>query len=590
MSTDIERELRQLGHVMLTTSTPITTDEVTRHPTPALSVQRATGVPLERGRRHRPDPRARPHRPWLAAAVVAIVVAGIAAVWAVSRNDTATPPAPADQPTAPAPATKLPPGQDGAGGTASGVAVPEPGTATTAEPLVQPIPVVREQAEWAPAPWDDIAVAPGSVGFYDVDTAELPDDLSARLGTPTVWDTSYLMNFFRCPTWEAAPGSVTDGTIDATGITCTGIEGGYREVVEFGDSLSIGSGIGRSDWTNNTVPTIETLLTGLADGSLWGYETHATPPEPTLHDIDGVAAVSYLEGDHSYLVLEPTPGTFAWLHGRGLDDADLEAVARALRPVELPATVPVPIVLGPDVAHPTANGTAQMKMVWLNGQPCVGLQIEMECTPADAGPAIVTGGIGTTGQQPAVAAIVPAGQDYQLTVALFGMSEWQEVPPAFSGLGITTHVYVPDNERLFAARLTDPNSDEIAAATWGIDSMINGFAPDLVAEGRTDGIAWVVVRQDPAWDGVPPMVTYRGGGYCLLLFEAGGGWAPMCPPADPPTSGLGVDADYHDDLNLIEAGPDVTSLNCGDVPLDIITDDHLDNRRFVITTCDNPTR
>jgi len=128
MSTDIEHEFRQLGDVMLRNSTSITSDEVTRHGTPSTPspIRRVNGVPVERGRRHHPVPRARPRRPWLAAAVVAIVVAGIAAVWAVSRNDAATPPVPADQPAAPvstapssdsdeAPATELPSGPDNAG-------------------------------------------------------------------------------------------------------------------------------------------------------------------------------------------------------------------------------------------------------------------------------------------------------------------------------------------------------------------------------------------------------------------------------------------------------------------------------------------
>ena len=178
--------------------------------------------------------------------------------------------------------------------------------------------------------------------------------------------------------------------------------------------------------------------------------------------------------------------------------------------------------------------------------------------------------------------------EYQLRVALFGVDEWQVVPRSFIGLGITTYVYTPSEERLFAARLADPAGDEIAAANWGIESMINGSAPDLVAEGRSNGTAWVVVRQDPAWDGPPPSMTYKGG-YCLLLFEVSGAWAPLCPPAEPPATGLGAEADYHDQLNLIEVGTDITALYCDGTPLDIITDDHLHNRRFVISTCDNPT-
>lgn len=600
MSTDIERELRQLGDAMSRTSTPITGDEVTRRGTPSdLSpIGRVNGLPVERGRRHHPASRERPNRPWLAVAVVAIVVAGIAAVWAVARNDTATPPVPADQPTGPvstaatsdsdeAPASELPSGPVDEGGGPSGVAVPEPSEGSSAQPLVEPIQIALEEGERPAVLWDEVKLAPGTVGWYDVNNADLPDELAVRLGGQIYWDLPYLMGSFRCPNWDAGAGSVVDGTIDAAGVTCDGLQGGYREFVEFGANLSVGTGFGRSDWTNNEVPTIETLLFGLADGSLWGYETHDTPPEPTRHDIDGVEAVSYRVGDHAYLVLEPTPGTFVWLNGRGLSDPELESVAEALEPEYLVATVPVPLVLGPDSPGGTVDGSAQLQLVWIDGVPCVSFDLSIECTPADSGPALVVAGRDGRGQQPSVAAIVPAGDDYRLTVALFGIDEWQTVPRTFIGLGLATYVYRPSDERLFSARLADPDGDEIAAASWGIDSMINGFAPDLVAEGRTDDIAWVVVRQGPAWDGAPPSSGYRDG-YCLVLFEAGGGSSPLCPPTDPPAGGLGVEADYHDELNLIEVGPDVTSLDCGDTPLDIITDDHLDNRRFVVSTCDEP--
>ena len=593
MNTDIERELRQLGDVMLRTSEPVTVDEIAHAPIPTTStpVQRVNGTMLDH---ERPRHRARPageRRRWLTAAAVAMVVGGITAVWAVARNEPATPSIPADQPVTP----RSVPSEANTAGEAdpsdqidrtSAVTVPEPGDTTSVLPLVEPIPVTRDQVDQPSAPWDDIAVAPGTVGWYDLDTAVVPNDLAARLGEPMVWDTSYMMNFYRCPTWQAGTGSVADGTLDATGITCDGLEGGYREVVEFGDTLGVGTGIGRSDWTNNELPTIETLLFGLANGSLWGYEDHDTPPEPTRHDIDGVNAVSYRVDDHAYLVLEPTPGTFVWLHARGLSDTDLEAAARALEPVELPDALPVPIVLGPDLAD--THGSTQLKLMWLDGRPCVGLHTAATaCTPADAGPALITASIGAEGQRPSVAAITPAGDDYQLTIALFGIDEWQTVPRTFIGLGITSYVYPPSNERLFEARLTDPNGDQIAAATWSVDSMINGFAPDLVGEGRTDGIAWVVVRQDPAWDGPPPSAGYRDG-YCLLLFEAGDGFAPLCPPAEPPVSGLGVPADYHRQLTLIEVAADITSLTCDGTPLDIIVDDRLDNRRFVVSSCDDP--
>ena len=277
MNTDIERELRQLGDVMLRTSEPVTVDEIEHAPIPTTSspVQRVNGTTLDH---ERPRHRARPageRRRWLTAAAVAMVVGGITAVWAVARNEPATPSLPADQPATPG---SVPSEANTAGETnpsdqndrIPAVTVPEPGDTTSVLPLVEPIPVTRDQVDQPPAPWDDITVAPGTVGWYDLDTAVVPNDLAARLGEPMVWDTSYMMNFYRCPNWQAGTGSVVDGTLDATGITCDGLEGGYREVVEFGDTLGVGTGIGRSDWTNNELPTIETLLFGLANDEV-GY-------------------------------------------------------------------------------------------------------------------------------------------------------------------------------------------------------------------------------------------------------------------------------------------------------------------------------
>lgn len=583
MPTDLQRELRHLGDAMLRTSEPISLGELDAENRQSTEPTRMHG---DLG--HEPDQgesRSRASRPWLAAAAVLLVVAGVTAVWAAT--DRTTEPEAVDQPTAPVSSV---PSDD-----PNGSAPDEPTSdrTTSEQPvtqlLVDPIPVTWSETDQPLAPWNEVALSPGSIGWHEVDTAALPPELAERLGEATLWDPAYLMNFFRCPSWRAAEGSVVDGTLDASGVTCDQAVGGYRESVAYGDVLSVGTGTGRSDWTDNTDPTIETLLVGLADGSLWGYDTHDTPPAPTRHDVDGIDAVSYRSGDHTYLVMEPAPGTFVWLHGNGLSDTELETIARSLRPVDLPSSVPVPLILGPDIPHPSTNGSAQLKLVWLDGRPCVGLQIELECTPADAGPALVTGGTGMFDQQPAVAAIVPSGADYQLKVALFGIDEWQTVPRTFIGVGITTYVYTPTSERLFSARLADPSGNEIAAAGWGIESMINAFAPDLVAEGRTDGVAWVVVRQDPEWDGPPPSMVHMGGGYCLLLFEASGGFAPLCPPAEPPATGLGAQADYHDRLDLIEVAADITTLSCNGEPLDIITDDHLGNRRFAISTCANPT-
>jgi len=77
--------------------------------------------------------------------------------------------------------------------------------------------------------------------------------------------------------------------------------------------------------------------------------------------------------------------------------------------------------------------------------------------------------------------------------------------------------------------------------------------------------------------------------YCLLL-SASGEFAPLCPPPDPPASGLGVRADYHETLDLVEIAADVTSVRCGGVDMMIFVDDQLDGRRrFAVVSCDDTT-
>lgn len=451
--------------------------------------------------------------------------------------------------------------------------------------LVEPVAVHWEESS---SPWDDVVVAPGTVGWYELDLASLPVNLRDRLGAPTAWDPAYAARFLRCTSWQAGAGSVTDGTLAAADVTCDGLSGGYSEFVDFGDVLAVGSGAGSSTWSGDAPTTAESLLWGLADGSLWGYETYPAPPEPTRHDLGGATALSYRSGDHAYLVVEPTPGTFAWLHGRDLDDNDLETLALHLQPADLPASLPVPLVLGSDINQGQVGAAAQLKLVWLRGRACVGLQLSEECTPTDDGPTLVRGSLSDTDQHPSVAAVVPAGHDVKLTVDLFGIDQPQPVPRAFIGVGIVTFVYPPGNERLVAAHLIDSDGAIAATTEWGIESMINGFAPDLIAEGRTDDEAWVVIRQDPAWTGPAPTTRYRQGSYCWLLFEAGGGQAPLCPPAQPPATALGTRADYHDHHDLIEVAADVSSLTCDGVALDILTDDRLAGRRFVVAPCDDP--
>ncbi len=565
---DMERRLRVACRAVI----PVLLDAAHASVSDAGGCRDATASELSLRPTHRRPRVSRSRHPGASVAALVLVIGLLGALIATALVRAGGPGARIDAPQASAPVF-VP--------TAPGALDPT----ESARDVVQSVDVPWDSST---SPWDDVAVAPGTFGWYELEVESVAAELRDRLGSPNSWEPGYAARFLRCTSWQAGTGSVTDGTLTAADVLCDGLSGGYSEMVEFGDVLAIGSGTGPSVWSGGATPTIESLLWGLADGSLWGYETYSTPPEPTRHDVGEATAVSYRSGDHAYMVLEPVPGTFAWLHGRGLSDADLETLAVHLRPAELPPALPVPLVLGADIDQ-GAVGAAQLKLVWFEGRPCVGLQLFESCTPVDEGPALVRGALGSTGQHPSVAAVFPAGAGLELTVELFGLDEPQHLVREFVGVGISTEVYVPGSERLLAAHLTDRDGGVIATTVWGLDSMINGFAPDLIAEGRTDGEAWVVIRQDPAWTGATPSTSYGEGDYCWLLFEADGGSAPLCPPDHPPATAFGARADRHDDLDLIEVAADVTSLACGDIALEIIVDAQLDGRRFVVTPCDDPS-
>ena len=115
----------------------------------------------------------------------------------------------------------------------------------------------------------------------------------------------------------------------------------------------------------------------------------------------------------------------------------------------------------------------------------------------------------------------------------------------------------------------------------------------VIAQGTTDDTDWIVQRQDPTQQAqMNEMYMGQSEGltipYCLLL-SASGEYAPLCPPPDPPASGLGVRADYHETLDLVEIATDVTGVRCDSVDMTIFVDDQLDGRRFAVVSCDDPT-
>ena len=461
------------------------------------------------------------------------------------------------------------------------------------EILVAPVDVPWLESDMPTPPWDPITIAPGTFWRYELDMSLVSADLRALLGDASTMDDGFVSSFFTCDSWQPAVGSVMDGTLTAADMMCTQLSGGYREVVEHGDVLSIGSGTGRSIWTPGPPTSAEDLLNGLAPGSLRGHEDSAGTPVVTVRDVDGTPAASARSGDQAYLVLEPDDGQFAWLHGRGLDDDQLFELAGALRRITAPDALRVPVGLGPDAANDGSSDGTQLRLVWLDGRPCVGIRLWERCTPADVGPTLVRGHRFGDEQLPSVAAIVPAGGTEQLVVELFGVEAPTRPERTFAGLGIESWTFWPGTERLISATLFGSAGETLSFTQWSVQSLLDDAPSDLMAEGRTSGTAWVVVRQDPSSASRPTpgeqATVYFGGAYCWLLSEAGGGGiGGLCPPAAGPPSGFGSSSLGNATLSLIELGPDVDALTCGDEPLEIVIDPQLDGRRFAVTSCDDP--
>lgn len=465
------------------------------------------------------------------------------------------------------------------------------------EILIAPIDIEWPESDMPTPPWDPISIAPGTFWRYEVDISAVSADLRAQVGDPTSLSDGFASMFYTCSAWDPVAGSVADNTLAASDVTCNQLSGGYREVVQYGEQLAVGSGTGRSDWAPAFPHTIEQLLGGLSEGSLWSYDTQSDPPNPRFHDIEGIVAVSHRSADQAYLVLEPEPGEYAWLRGNGLDDEQLLELAAALRRVPAPRSLNVPLGLGPEMSNDGSSDGTQMKLIWLDGRPCVGIRLWERCTPADLGPTLVRGYRGSNELLPSIGAIVAEGGTEHLAVQLFGLDGPTRVDRAFVGLGIETWTFWPGTERMVSATLSGSDGETLGFTTWTLESIVGSGAADVLAEGRTSGTAWVAVRQDPASPSAPEAqaTSYFGGGYCWLLHEAGGGFAGLCPTGDPPATGLGAFKPVeptvgilHETLSLVEVADDVTELRCGRELLPIIADPGLDGRRFAITPCGDP--
>jgi hypothetical protein len=515
-------------------------------------------------------------RRWLAVAASIVVVAGIAAVWAaVANRNLDEPPAPVQQPV-----TSPPPSNTSDNDTAAATTtVPGEVSITPGATWIGNVRTVPndESGGWYDPPWDPIPIASGTVGWFEAGD-NLPGDLAALRDVAGA-DADGLAGFFTCRDW----------TLDGDGApTCTGLGGGNGiEHVTYGDQLGVGVELGNTD--------ARTQLWAQAQGSLWGYDQVTEPPEPTIIDVGDIEGYSYRDGDQAYLAWEYQPGVVVWLDSNGLDDNQLADIAVGVRPVELPTELPLPLQL--DDPEPISVGggsnslNAALKVGYLDGQLCAGIELWEQCVIPDA-PAIVGVAVWGDGKADRFAAIVPTGTDATLRVNLYDQG-WQTIPLETTGFGFDAATWDGNSDRILEAELISATGDTLAD-TGPLESVLPGSG-ETVAEGSS-GVAWIVHRQDPQDPnaGQGPAGGYVGDRdsaefpYCLLL-SGPSEYAPLCPSDNPPVTGIGQHADYHNTLDLVEIATDVTTIQCDGVDMPTFLDPVLDGRRFAVTTCDNPT-
>ena len=283
------------------------------------------------------------------------------------------------------------------------------------------IPFAPVEDENSTVPWDEVAIAPGTVGWFQL--GDIPPALSARIGQAHHWSHAYTSQFFQCETWTE-----TDSKI-----ACSKLAGGnYISHNSYGADVEVGVQLG-----DGLEPAA--VLWQLAQGSLWGYDTVTTPPEPVQVPIGTITGWSYRNDDDlAYLVWERAPGEIVWLKTQGFTDVEMSQLATVTEPAVLPAALPVLIPIGTSVTD--LNGLERrLKLASFDGIRCVGISMFNQCTRVDQGPALVRS---LDGSAPTVAAVAPIGTAASLVVTL-GNGERVEVALTDARLGLETAIYSP---------------------------------------------------------------------------------------------------------------------------------------------------
>ena len=464
-------------------------------------------------------------------------------------------------------------------------ALPVQASATTSTTSVSggdadTIPLAYSDDDSLPSPWDAIRVAPGTIGWYDINVDALAPEIQSVLGQRDAWSADYISRFYRCVAWAES---------DDGAPTCTKLATGGREFVSYGGQGDIelgdgGVGIG----TNLVASDPKELLWSLGAGSLWGYDTVTEPPEPTEVAIGQRTGYQYRNGDAAYLLWEQEPGVFVWLKGQGLDDTTLVALAESVVPVPVPGQLPLQLSLEDEAGSPEPRDdfveiTERLVLGWVDGRPCVTFGASDGCTPVGDEPLLIVDEF-PVGDPLVVAAIGPRESGLTLEVDVFDVGTRSDVQ-FVDAFGWSAAVYRPGADRPLAARLIGEGGEVLASREFTVADFIGAWPGGVVAEGRTDGRAWVVVRQDPDDPGGAPMPYGDGSEYCWLL-TAPTQHAALCLSGPAPTTGLGTHPERHDDLDLIEVAADVESAACGDIELPIYTDEQHENRRFIVSPCD----
>lgn len=321
----------------------------------------------------------------------------------------------------------------------SGSSVPPAQSPTTRPGTPATIQVPSVEDEHSKVPWDRIAVAPGTIGWFQL--GDLAPDLAARVGPIQAWSDEYTSIFFRCVAWTEAGSTVT----------CTKLAGGnYIATSTFGPTPDSGPSSGVGTQLGDGLDPAQVLWT-LAQDSLWGYDEVTTPPVPTQIAVGSITGVSYRHGNSAYLVWERSPGVIVWVEANGFTDTEMAELAAAVHPATLPSTLPLLLTVGASVND--SNGLSHtLKVSSVNGIRCAGLTMFTECTRIDQGPAIIQSlGAGT----PAVAAVAPSGTPASLVVTLVGGGQ-RSVTLAAAGLEIQTAIYAAvTGETLSSARVVD---------------------------------------------------------------------------------------------------------------------------------------